>query len=69
MKMKYSQEYIEYVKKYPFIVKADFCNGHKDEIVFTNKLDALNFIKREEIKHKRAKFNLIPQILNPEYIY
>ena len=68
MKMKYSQEYIEYVKKYPFIVIANYLNGIKDEIVFTSKHDALSFIEREEIKHKRAKFKLVAQTLNPEHL-
>ena len=65
---KYSQEYIEYVRKYPFMVIANYFNGIKDEIVFTSKHDALAFIEREEIKHKRAKFTLIPQTINPEYL-
>ena len=30
IKMKYSQEYIEYVKKYPFMVIANYLNGIKD---------------------------------------
>ena len=66
--MQYTKEFIEYVHKYPFTVKENYCNGVEDEIVFTDKQEALDYIEREKIKHKRTKFKFIENQLDPEYI-
>ena len=67
--MKYTKEYIEYIQKYPFIVKEDYRNGIKNELVFTDKEEALSYIEREKVKHKRTKFEFIENKLNPEYLW
>ena len=66
--MKYTPEYIEYVREYPFKVMEDFRNGIKNEIVFTNKPDAISYIERMKLKTKRAIFTLKENRLDPEYI-
>ena len=66
--MKYTPEYITYIKKYPYAVVEDFLNGIKNEIVCSTKQDATDLIARGELKHKRAKYTLIENRLNPEYM-
>lgn len=66
--MKYTKEFIDYVHKYPFKVIEDLRNGIQNEIVFTDKQEALSYIERGKLKYKRVKYTLIENKLNPEYL-
>lgn len=64
----YTPEYIEYVRKYPYEVHENFCNGIENNILFSNKKDAQDYIERGKMKSVRAKFNIIHNELSPEYM-